>query len=141
MGVPRLSAGLAKQFPMAYTSHTHSDLPPCDSLYMDFNANIHVACQRVMDSAEASLESAELEMLFVSELKKDLKNVLAVQRPSTFLCVSIDGVAPTAKISHQRKRRHKTVKEKEWEMGYARRSNIKPPCSWDTNAITPGTGE
>ena len=90
-----------------------------DVLCLDLNCLIHPCCRSVMSSDDPTNEDKMIETILAS-----IETIIAYTNLSDTLYISIDGVAPKAKMKQQRQRRHKSIYEK------------KP---WDTNAITPGT--
>jgi 5'-3' exonuclease len=65
-------------------------------------------------------------------------DVVSSCKPRQLLYIGIDGVAPLAKISQQRKRRHLTALRN--QLIYKYKSDNKIAYSkWDSNCITPGT--
>jgi hypothetical protein len=53
--------------------------------------------------------------------------------------LAIDGVAPMAKMKHQRIRRYKSIKEQEIKENIAKKHGVPYTRSWNNSAITPGT--
>ena len=81
-------------------------------------------CRRVTDEIE------KLVRAFIDEVNPKYKRI-------GNLVIAMDGVAPFAKIIQQRTRRYRTIlKDEEAAEGP---NVMKPPLSWDSNSITPGT--
>ena len=59
-------------------------------------------------------------------------------KPTKLIYMSIDGVAPRAKMEQQRLRRFKSIKEKKMKKDILNKYNIES-INFDTNCITPGT--
>jgi len=109
-------------------------------LYFDFNGIIY--------DAKASLSYTNIKKKIVIEyhlIEKVLEilnkkiNSIGFERIDT-IYIAIDGVAPMAKMTQQRQRRYKSVKESELLQNLNKEYNItSDKIVWDTNAITPGT--
>ncbi len=71
-----------------------------------------------------------------------IKQITNQVKPTDFLYIAVDGVAPMAKIKQQRMRRFKSAYQAEEEgriRAEAKQIPYIPQPRWDTNAITPGT--
>ncbi len=110
------------------------DIPPnIATLAIDMNGLLHTIAAEVYGYGESitplmkkqleSLTMAELEVNYRKRLDMVLTKIISIFKPSEWIILAIDGVAPLAKIQQQRQRR------------YAPR----PPSIFDSNAITPGT--
>ena len=80
-----------------------------------------------------------LEEKMIREIIKYIEELLSLVKPTTLVYLAIDGVAPVAKIKHQRQRRFKSVKEHEIKENIARKHNHEYQRPWNNSAITPGT--
>ena len=100
------------------------------SLITDFCATV---CQRLKTLVEA----------FIEEVNPKYKRILN-------LVITMDGVAPFAKILQQRTRRYRAAMPTDEskvsakpsfgkKKSYASKSRVPPPPGWDTSSITPGT--
>ena len=138
MGVPFLFAVLKKQYPYCVTMSSSKE---CDSLFLDWNGGIHVACREVAENPSfEALDQKSLEHHMIERILADLRTVIRGANPKRTLYVAIDGVAPSAKISHQRKRRYKTAKDNTIMQEIRQQYDIPlKKRKWDSNAITPGT--
>ena len=77
--------------------------------------------------------------MFLVAIKSYLFTILSKINPTKLVYISIDGVAPRAKMVQQRKRRYRSVQEKQKIREIRENLNMLPNIEWDTNAITPGT--
>ena len=97
-------------------------------LFLDFNGIIH-GCK------EEIFADNGLEKDIYPKILNYIEYIVKLIEPSELLFIGIDGVAPRAKMEQQRKRRYKSVQDK----------NVKPAMTgcvrqkWDSNAISPGT--
>jgi 5'-3' exoribonuclease 2 len=112
-----------------------------DHLLIDANCLIHPQARQVcLDNPH--LIDSNLELLE----KKIIKQVIAYiellidqTKPTKSIYIAVDGVAPMAKIKHQRLRRFKSVYDRKIFESLAKKHNKVLPKEWNTSAITPGT--
>ncbi|KAG0437817.1 5'-3' exoribonuclease 2 [Dictyocoela muelleri] len=100
MGVPSLFRWLTHKFPNLI-SQTNSNTT--DNLYLDFNAIIHSACH----PTDGPIPLNEYQML--QNINTIIDTIMLKIKPRKLLFISIDGVAPRAKLNQQRARRYKTA--------------------------------
>lgn len=129
MGIPFYFRVIAREHPDILSATP----VPFRHLYVDFNGMIHQAAQRVIREESARSKSTEdIETAICDETWKYLGECVNEVRPEESVHICVDGVAPVAKMSQQRKRRYLSMKRKK----------LAPNAAhdiWDTNAITPGT--
>lgn len=144
MGVPILFSWLNKKFPDCITQKPPEQV---DILYIDYNAIIHNCYNPNLGSLDKIYED------MIDRLTKMVDNIVEKAKPRKILYIAVDGVAPAAKLAHQRGRRYKAASEKAGPNGYIDfSSNVeittqegaltsKPPTAniFDSNSITPGT--
>jgi 5'-3' exonuclease len=94
---------------------------------------IHQAAQRVLHkcSSDAAADADAIETEICTETWAYLQKCIKEIKPNN-VHICVDGVAPIAKMSQQRKRRYLSLKR--WQLCPASQRPV-----WDTNAITPGT--
>ena len=104
----------------------------CNQFFVDFNGLIHQAAYSVLDkvNGDSQISNKEIESLINEKTWDYLQNCITSANPSDITYTCIDGVAPVAKLSQQRKRRYLSVL-------HNKLSGIKQ--RWDRNAISPGT--
>lgn len=117
----------------------------CDRLFLDFNCAIHKCVYSLKSNEKNSFISREeFDSLLITECKNMIDELYQLILPTRLLYISIDGVAPMAKIAQQRKRRYFS----DWK-----RSELIEKCTklkkmnerkklqheWNSNAVTPGT--
>ncbi len=98
-------------------------------LYLDFNGIIHTCKEPVL------LENGTEKDIFSAVLKY-VEHMVITINPSELLFISVDGVAPRAKMEQQRKRRYKSCQDVALE---PKKEDSPKKKKWDSNAITPGT--
>jgi 5'-3' exonuclease len=128
MGIPFYFRVIAREHPDILCATR----PACSHLYVDFNGMIHQAAQRVI--RDPSLRSDDIETAICDETWKYLEECVDEVRPQEAVHICVDGVAPVAKMSQQRKRRYLSMKRKKLAPEPEPVHDV-----WDTNAITPGT--
>lgn len=115
----------------------YSSPETCNHFFIDFNGLIHQAAHNILDSANIEHnselndeDSKKIENEIIEKTWDYLNTCIIYAKPqnSTYAC--IDGVAPIAKMSQQRKRRYLSVL-------HNKITNTK--AIWDRNAISPGT--
>lgn len=141
MGIPFFFSWWRRNFGNVTTTLPNNATVPVhiDTLLIDLNGQIHTAAQRIYQYGEFARPPRFLGPL--PEIKVSRKDNLRLfadvceqiedarhrVRPSQRIVICIDGPAPMAKQSQQRKRRFKSAKERSGDVEF------------DGNAITPGT--
>lgn len=143
MGIPLYFKKLTSEFEGIVVNKQPFD--SCDRLFLDFNCAIHKCIYSLKSNQNNSFVSREeFDRLLIGECKTMIDELYQLILPTKLLYISIDGVAPMAKIAQQRKRRYfsdwkkneliekctKLKKMKEAE---------KLTHEWNSNAVTPGT--
>jgi 5'-3' exonuclease len=157
MGVPILFSWLNQKHPNCIRKE-----PPkhVDILYIDLNALIH----NCYNSNLGSMTDICHDM--VQRLKNAVDNIVQKTKPKKILYIAVDGVAPAAKLAHQRSRRYKSACEKQKVLNDEKLEDITEDTElsldekfiteeellenkikiltsdktvFDSNAITPGT--
>lgn len=122
-----------------------------DNLYLDLNSIIHPCCNKTLQSM------ADTDGELYRNLEKYIDNIIAQIKPARLLYISVDGVAPRAKINQQRARRFVHAREVTEQGNFyfkddcggeprSSESTTKneletedPKGVFDVNAISPGT--
>jgi 5'-3' exonuclease len=105
MGVPSLYRWLTQKYPEIKRIVKKDSHRVVDNLYLDFNAIIHPCCNKALDC----MENTDRELY--SNLTRYLDEIMERIKPRSLLYISIDGVAPRAKLNQQRARRFTSAKE------------------------------
>lgn len=111
--------------------------PKCHRLSLDFNSVIHQASQKVVQS-KVWRHSNRMEEAIFRAILHETHQIIQLCPPSHALYIAIDGIAPLAKISQQRKRRHLSALTNQQINSFKDKNNM-PYSQWDSNCITPGT--
>jgi 5'-3' exonuclease len=86
-----------------------------------------------------NLNNKDLEDKMIEEVIKYIDKIINLINPKELVYLAIDGVAPMAKMKHQRIRRYKSIKEQEIKENIAKKHNVPYTKLWNNSAITPGT--
>lgn len=137
MGVPGFFASLIKKydFVIPYILQNYIE---CNELYFDTNCLIHPVCMDVFKN-NLNLNNNDLEDKMIEEVIKYIDKIINLINPKELVYLAIDGVAPMAKMKHQRIRRYKSIKEQEIKENIAKKHNVPYTKLWNNSAITPGT--
>jgi 5'-3' exonuclease len=112
-----------------------------DHLLIDTNCLIHPQARQVcLDNpnlVESNLE--QLEKKIIKQVITYIELLIEQTKPTKSIYIAVDGVAPMAKIKHQRLRRFKSVYDRKIYESIAKKNNKVLPKEWNTSAITPGT--
>lgn len=139
MGIPKFYRWLSERYPLI--GQSISNAPEIDNLYLDMNGIIHTSSHSNtlshliphLSSSNDSTEScrkifAYIEMLF------------QLMKPKKLLYLSIDGVAPRAKMNNQRERRYKFIHEVTDFIAKEKKFGRSTVDDWfDSCNISPGT--
>lgn len=107
MGVPSLYKWLTYKYPEIKLKINLDEGHNADNLYLDFNAVIHPCCNKFLEN----MQNTDSELY--RNLEEFLDDIMGRIRPRRLLYISIDGVAPRAKLNQQRARRFTHAKEVE----------------------------
>lgn len=125
MGVPFFFRWLVRR----YSQILSTAKTGCDYFYLDFNGILHTFFHPDDGSVPANFEEVLLGVCAA------LDSLVALIQPQKFLFIALDGVAPRAKLNHQRGRRFRSANEKEND----EKNPLSEPSFLGSNAITPGT--
>ena len=130
MGIPYYFYSLTKK----YQNILDNNKPAKTDIYcIDFNGIIHTVAQQILkDKRTESMKTEEIDELILEGIWKKVESYIELYKAKKYV-ICADGVAPTAKIIQQRKRRYLNIYRNKLDKDF-----INTPV-WDTNAITPGT--
>jgi 5'-3' exonuclease len=112
-----------------------------EHLLIDTNCLIHPQARQVC-LANPNLVESNLELLekqIIKQVITYIELLIKETKPTKSIYIAIDGVAPMAKIKHQRLRRFKSVYDRKILESLAKKHKKVLPKEWNTSAITPGT--
>jgi 5'-3' exoribonuclease 1 len=108
-------------------------------LYLDSNCLFHPQCFKVLDLYPKWKDLHVLESKMIRRILKYIDYLVLFTRPTELLYISVDGVAPMAKIVQQRQRRFRAVQDNETKDDIKRKFDVPITKKWNNSAITPGT--
>jgi len=137
MGVPGFFQWLLK-------NNTHNNiilnqLENINCLYFDANCLFHPKCFDILKLYSNITDIEKLEKLMIKRILNYIEYIINYVKPSDLVYIAVDGVAPIAKINQQRKRRYKSVIDKEYMSDLNKKYNIIKNDVWSNIVITPGT--
>jgi len=137
MGIPFFFGWLLKKY--KWSSFKVSTINKIvDTLYIDANCMLHPSCFKVLEKLPKDTPIEKLENEMINGCIQDLDNLIKYVSPKEKLYVAVDGVAPLAKITQQRKRRYKSYVETQLKNDIKKKYNV-PISNWTNASITPGT--
>jgi 5'-3' exonuclease len=108
---------------------------------IDTNCLIHpqarIVCLDNPNLVESNFEL--LETKIIKQVISYIEIIINEIKPTDSVYIAIDGVAPMAKIKHQRLRRFKTIYDRNIKEQLSKKYKRKLLKEWNTSAITPGT--
>jgi 5'-3' exonuclease len=110
-------------------------------LLIDANCLIHPQAREIY-LANMHLVDTNLDLLekkIINQVITYIELLITNTKPTDSIFIAVDGVAPMAKIKHQRLRRFKAVYDKKILEIIAKNHNKPIQKEWNTSAITPGT--
>ncbi|XP_076684631.1 5'-3' exoribonuclease pacman isoform X2 [Andrena cerasifolii] len=137
MGVPKFFRHISERYPCTIETLKEYQIPDIDNLYLDTNGILHI-CSHPNDN-DVSFRTTE-EAIF-KNIFRYIEVLFNKIQPRKLFFIAIDGVAPRAKINHQRSRRFRSAKDVELLEAKAKAQGIEIPKEkmFDSNCITPGT--
>jgi len=137
MGVPALFSLIARKYSKVLRVFDSSKLN-VHNLYFDSNSIIYDFVHA--NPIDADEDNISYETKVIEGVCKKLEEYVNIIRPSKTVFIAFDGVAPVAKLEQQRQRRYKSSFTKSLEAKANCKGTESPRPTWDTTAITPGTG-
>jgi len=137
MGVPRFFSWISKN----YSVIINPIIEP-NEFYFDLNCLLHPVCFSVANEVykqKDHISNDTLETKMFNKIIEYITEILDYIQPTDLIYFAIDGVAPLAKMKHQRLRRFKSVKEQEIRNQILKNYNQEIPTKWNNTVITPGT--
>ena len=141
MGIPKFAYFLTTRYPLIIKKvKDETDIPEIDNLYLDFNGIIHNVSHNYFCDA-SKITSTTIEIY--AEICEVINHIVHLVKPKKFLMISVDGVAPRAKMNQQRIRRFRKElnEKKEEEEKNKNEINIdnNDEIIFDSNSISAGT--
>ena len=109
------------------------------NLFIDTNCLIHPQCFSILNQFKNLKNIDRLEAKMINQVILYLNEIIELVNPMELIYIAIDGVAPMAKIKHQRIRRFKSVRDSEMKNDIRRKHNVEEENLWSNACITPGT--
>jgi len=137
MGVPGFFAWLLKNYKNeVIVSKIDKEV---DYLYLDTNCLAHPKSFEVIDSLTKKMDNEQIIELMFKKIIEYIDFLYNYVKPRELLYISIDGVAPMAKINQQRKRRYKSLIDNMIKNDIKKKHKKKIFTDWNNSVITPGT--
>ena len=108
-------------------------------LYLDANCLFHPECAKIKEYYITEMDNDKLEQKMFKRIENYLNYIEYFVNPTNTLYISVDGVAPLAKMCQQRKRRFKSVDETKIKNELKAKYKISYSEAWNNTCITPGT--
>ena len=139
MGIPKFYRWLSERYPLV--GQPISNIPEIDNLYLDMNGIIHSS------SHSNTLSHLIPHLSSASEIQEMLRKAFAyiemlfqIVKPKKLFYLSLDGVAPRAKMNNQRERRYKFIHEVQEFIAKETKNGKQVVDDWfDSCNISPGT--
>ena len=147
MGVPGFVVRLKKKYPAKKfiinkdDIHEYQDgkLTRVNNFYLDFNCAMHPKCFEVLAENPDWTNQDRLEEKMLNRIVEYLEELITEVNPQDVVFISVDGVAPVAKIKQQRSRRFKSVADRQVYDNIKKKHGREISKFWNNSAITPGT--
>lgn len=140
MGIPLYFRYLINNYDNIISNN--KEIEQIDNLFLDLNCAIHYCCREVLKNEDYNSKNKNrIEEKMINNILNYIEILYNYSKPQKLLFITIDGVAPKAKMNQQRIRRFKKFYEKKKldEIKDELNLEIDEKEEWDTNAITPGT--
>lgn len=137
MGVPGFFLWLVRRYKNKLVLKNIDN--PVNELLIDANCMIHPECFKVLNDNPTWKNLNELENKMLDQITNYLDFIIEFSKPTDLIYISIDGVAPIAKIKQQRSRRFKSYADSLEINKIKKRHNKTINNHWTNASITPGT--
>lgn len=109
------------------------------SLFIDANCLFHPQCFKVLGHTPNWKTVSTLENKMIKRILNYIDYLIEVTSPTDMVMISVDGVAPTAKMSQQRKRRFRSLTDARDRSELRKKHGLDVEKPWSNIVITPGT--
>lgn len=138
MGLPGFFAWLLKYYKNNKIITSDID-KPVDILYLDSNCLFHPQCFKVLHHFPKWKNKEKLEDGMIKRILNYIDYLTNIVNPQKLLYISVDGVAPLAKMNQQRKRRFRSGDDNQLRNDIKKKYGHVISKPWNNTAITPGT--
>lgn len=138
MGVPGFFSWLIKQYKEGTIVIDNIPSKP-RALYIDANCLFHPQCFKILEGMIDEKNIDKLENKMIQRILNYIDFLIGYTDPQELVYISVDGVAPLAKINQQRKRRFKTISDNLLKEKIKKKYGLKTNNVWSNTVITPGT--
>lgn len=141
MGLPGFFAWLLKKYKeQKELKMIMKDVPQrAKRLYIDANCAFHPQCFKVLEHIEDETKIDIIEDKMIKRIINYIEYLIDYVNPEELVYISVDGVAPKAKIKQQRMRRFRSVDDAIIKEEIRKKHNKKTATKWSNTVITPGT--
>lgn len=138
MGVPGFFAWIMKNWKKKEVVLSNINIE-VDTFYIDANCLFHPCCFKVLNYYQKEINPELLEKKMFKRITNFIDYLIGYVNPKTKVFISVDGVAPMAKINQQRNRRFKSVYDEDVRKGIKNKHDKQTYNEWSNTVITPGT--
>lgn len=139
MGVPAFFGWLIRNFKNKILLKSMPNNITIEYYYEDANCLFHPECNKIKDYFKDETDVEKLEKKMFERILNYLSYLEYYVNPKKMLYLSVDGVAPLAKMVQQRKRRYKSIIDNEYRDIIKKKYKLKSNHIWNNTVITPGT--
>jgi 5'-3' exonuclease len=139
MGVPGFFAWLLRKYKNnnIITPHLKNDVN-VETLFIDANCLFHPQCFKVLGKIPNWNNRTILENKMMNRIINYIEYLIKITNPKNVM-ISVDGVAPVAKMSQQRKRRFRSFNDTRIRDKIKKKHGQVVANTWSNIVITPGT--
>ena len=139
MGVPGFFAWILRKYKHnKVICDVNNATMKINTLYIDANCLFHPQCFKVIELIPEWNKLDILENKMTERIIKYIEYLIEKVNPKNVM-ISVDGVAPAAKLSQQRKRRFRSLADLKLKNNIKRKHNKNISKEWSNIVITPGT--
>ena len=141
MGLPGFFGWFLKQYKKNNKIITSSLQSNLDILYLDANCLFHPQCFHIINVCSDCGDTNILEDKMIKRILVYIDYLIGFVNPKKEVMISVDGVAPMAKMNQQRKRRFRAIDDAiiRNEIKAKHKVKINKSSVWNNTVITPGT--